>query len=106
MDGEVHGWWHTNIPCNNERTIALWTDASRRYKGTSSELMPPGPRSPVGVLPVQPSRSVGWGDSVIYPLKRTNDRLFVSYLSLGFIGVTFNRDFHVPICAISFQVVT
>ena len=32
-------------PCDNERTVALWTDALRAYKGKSSELIPPGPRS-------------------------------------------------------------
>ena len=42
---EVHGRWHGTSPCDNERTIALWTNALRAYEGKSSELIPPGPRS-------------------------------------------------------------
>ena len=35
-------------PCDNERTIALRTNALRAYEGKSSELIPPGPRSRFG----------------------------------------------------------
>ena len=36
--------WH-----DNEQTIALWTSVLRAYEGTSSELIPPGPRSRASV---------------------------------------------------------
>ena len=53
MDGKVHGRWHGISPCDNERNIALWTNALRAYEGKSSELIPPGPRSrePVHAAP-------------------------------------------------------
>ena len=44
-NGKVHGRWHVTSPCDDERTIALWTNALRAYEGKSSELIPPGPRS-------------------------------------------------------------
>ena len=44
-NGKVHGRWHGASPCDNERTIALWTNALRAYEGKSSGLIPPGPRS-------------------------------------------------------------
>ena len=44
-NGKVHGRWHVTSPCDNERTIASWTNALRAYEGKSSELIPPGPGS-------------------------------------------------------------
>ena len=44
-NGELHGRWHGTSSCENERTIALWTNALRGYEEKASELIPPGPRS-------------------------------------------------------------
>ena len=44
-NGKVYGRWHGTSPCDDERTIALWTNAPRAYEGKSSGLIPPGPRS-------------------------------------------------------------
>ena len=48
MDGKAEGRWLGTSPCDNERTIALRTNADRSYEGKSSELIPPGPRPRVG----------------------------------------------------------
>ena len=44
-NGKIHGRWHGTPPRDNERSIALWTNALQAYGGKSSELIPPGPRS-------------------------------------------------------------
>ena len=41
MDGKVHGRQHDTSPCDNERTIALWTNALQAYEGKSLELIGP-----------------------------------------------------------------
>ena len=48
MDGKAEGRWIGTSPCDNERTIALKTNALRAYEGKSLELIPPGPRSRIG----------------------------------------------------------
>ena len=48
MDGKAEGRWLGTSTCDNERTIALRTNALQAYEGKSSELIPPGPRSRVG----------------------------------------------------------
>ena len=50
MDEKAEGRWLGTSPCDNERTIALRTNALRAYEGKSSELIPPGPRSRVGTI--------------------------------------------------------
>ena len=50
MDGKVERRWLGTSRCDNERTIALRTNALRAYEGKSSELIPPGPRSRVGTI--------------------------------------------------------
>ena len=50
MNEKAEGRWLGTSPCDNERTIALRTNALRAYEGKSSELIPPGPRSRVGAL--------------------------------------------------------
>ena len=47
MNGKAERRWLGTSPCDNERTIALRTNALRAYEGKSSELIP-GPRSRVG----------------------------------------------------------
>ena len=48
MDGKAERRWLGASPCDNERTIALRTNALRAYEGKSPKLIPPGPRSRVG----------------------------------------------------------
>ena len=50
MDGKAERRWFGTSPCDNERTIALRTNALRAYEGKSSELIPPGPRSRIGII--------------------------------------------------------
>ena len=50
MDGKAEGRWLGTSPCDNERIIALRTNALRAYEGKSSELISPGPRSRVGTI--------------------------------------------------------
>ena len=50
MDGKAERRWLGTSPCDNERTIALRKNALRAYEGKASELIPPGPRSRVGVI--------------------------------------------------------
>ena len=38
INGKVHGLCHINFSCDNERTIALLTNALRAYEENSSEL--------------------------------------------------------------------
>ena len=47
MDGKAERRWLGTSPCDNERAIALRTNALGAYEGKSSELIPPGPRSRV-----------------------------------------------------------
>ena len=51
--------WHST--CDNKRSIALRANALRAYKGESSELIPPGPRSRVGTI------QLNWVSSAYYP---------------------------------------
>ena len=63
MDGKAERRWLGTSPCDNERTIALRTNALRAYEGKSSELIRPGPRSRVGTNHSQRNRAtirVGW----------------------------------------------
>ena len=48
MNGKVESRWLGTSPCDNERTIALRTNALRAYQGNSSELIPQGLRLRVG----------------------------------------------------------
>ena len=50
MNGNAEGRWLGTSPCDNERTIALRTNAPRAFEGKCSELIPPGPRSRVGTI--------------------------------------------------------
>ena len=50
MDGKAERRLLGTSPCDNERIIALKTNAFRAYKGKSSELIPPGPRSRIGTI--------------------------------------------------------
>ena len=52
MDGKAERRWLGTSPCDNERAIALRTNALRAYEGNSSELIPPGPWSRVGTTPI------------------------------------------------------
>ena len=61
MDGKVEGQGLGTSPCDDERTIALRTNALRAYEGKFSELIPPGPRSRVGTI------QLNWTSSAHYP---------------------------------------
>ena len=61
MNGKAEGRWLGISPCDNERTIALRTNALRVYEGKSSELIPPGPRSRVGTI------QLNWVSSAYWP---------------------------------------
>ena len=50
MDGKAECRWLGTSPCDNERIVALRTNALRAYEGKSSELIPPGPQSRVRTL--------------------------------------------------------
>ena len=47
---EGEGRWLVTSPCDNKGTIALRENALRAFEGKSSELIPPGPRSRVGII--------------------------------------------------------
>ena len=61
MDGKAERRWLGTSPCDNERAIALRTNALRSYEGRSSELIPTGPRSRVGTI------QLNWVSSVYCP---------------------------------------
>ena len=50
MNGKAEGRWLDTPSCDNERAVALSTNALRAYEGKSSELAPPSPRSRVGTI--------------------------------------------------------